>query len=338
MTPAATPPDPRTDAAPAATALTRARMQREGYRFEFFQAVRLLAASRGGPHTVGGPNPRREAVRISPDVASVFPAADIRHVHPPATPDAPTDVEVGFGGLYGVDAALPTTFHDRVTTAPVEARPLRDFLDLVGHRPYAQLWRAWARYRPEVRPPAPAGVRLPDAHARRAVALAGISTEARALLPLAARLAAWSRNAEGLAALLTHATGERSHVTENVPRLVRLGERPRLGRARLGVDAVVGARVRDESGKIRLTFGPLTLGAYRDLLPGAPGAARVDALVRAYATDWLDYDVDLLLHTPETPPLRLGDRQSARLGHTAILGTPPLPVVRRRVHYPPSLP
>ena len=337
MTPTPPLPDPRAagapDAAPDAAARTRARMEREGYRFEFFQAVRLLAAARGGPATVGGPNPRREAVRISPDPASVFPAADIRHVRPPVTPDAPTSLEVGFGGLYGVDAALPATFHDRVTTAGSDAQPLRDFLDLVGHRPYAQLWRAWARYRPEVRPAAPDGVRPPDIHARRAVALAGISSDARALLPLAARLAAWSRNAEGLAALLTQATGQRTRVTENVPRLVRLGDRPRLGRARLGIDAVVGARVRDESGKIRLTFGPLTLGAYRDLLPGAGGAARVDALVRMYATDWLDYDVDLLLRAADASPLRLGDAQSARLGRTAVVGTPPPPVVRRRVHY-----
>ena len=308
-------------------------MEREGFRFEFFQAVRLLAAARGGPATVGGPDPRREAVRISPDPASVFPAADIRHVRPPATPDAPTDLEVGFGGLYGVDAALPNTFHDRVTTTGSDAQPLRDFLDLVGHRPYAQLWRAWARYRPEVRSRAAAEGEVPDAHAMRAAALAGSVPAARDLLPLAARLAAWSRNAEGLAALLTHATGQRTRVTENVARLVRLGDRPRLGRARLGIDAVVGARMRDESGKFRITFGPLTLGAYRDLLPGAPGSARVDALVRMYATDWLDYDVDLLLRAAEASPLRLGDAQSARLGRTAVVGTPAPPFVRRRVHY-----
>ena len=313
---------------------TLARMEREGYRFEFFQAVRLIAASRGGPQTVGGPELRREAVRVGPDPASVFPAADVRHVRRGADATVPVHIDVGFGGLYGVDAALPATFHDRVSSLAEDTRPLRDFLDLIGHRPYAQLWRGWARYRPEIRA---WSVGRTDRHETRAAALAGQSTaDAREVLPLAARMTAWSRNAEGLRALLEHATGQRVRVLENVPRLVRLGERPRLGRARLGVDAVVGATIRDETGKVRLEVGPLGLAALRDLLPGGSAAARVDALVRFYAADALDYDVDLLLTAAEAPRLRLGDTGSAQLGRNAHVGTPAGPLVRRRVQYAPS--
>ena len=301
---------------------TLARMEREGYRFEFFQAVRLIAAARGGPESVGGLELRREAVRVGPDPASVFPAADVRHVRRSDGPEAPVRIDVGFGGLYGVDAALPATFHDRISTLGEGTRPLRDFLDLIGHRPYAQLWRGWARYRPEVRSWA---VGRTDRHRSRAAALAGQSATgagATEVLLLAARMAAWGRNAEGLRALLEHATGQRVRVLENVPRLVRLGERPRLGRARLGVDAVVGATIHDETGKFRLEVGPLGLDAFRDLLPGGRGAARVDELVRHYTADALDYDLDLLLTAAEAPRLRLGDAGSAQLGRNAHVGTP----------------
>ena len=323
------------DAAARADAML-ARMADKGYQFGFFQAVRLLAGARGGPQTVGGPEPRREAVRVSPDPASVFPAADIRHVRPPASPTDPVEVEVGFGGLYGVDAALPAVFHERISNKGEETAPLREFLDLLGHRPYAQLWRAWARYRPEVRA---WSVGREDVHAVRAAALTGSPKTAdapvptRDLLPLAARLTAWARNAEGLRALLEHATGHAVRVLENVPRFVRLSDRPRLGAARLGIDAIVGERIHDQSGKFRLEIGPLGLDAFRSLLPGRGGASRVAALVRLYLTDLLDYDVALLLRADEAPPLRLGDTDSARLGRNALLGRPQGDLVRRRVRY-----
>ena len=337
-----TDPTPRADRADADRTPrpegTLGALVREGHRYEFFQAVRLLAAARGGPHTVGGAEFRKESVHISPDAASVFPASDVRHVRAPEGPGQPVPVEVGFGGLFGVDAALPAAFHERISTREAHTRPLRDFLDLLGHRTYAQLWRAWARYRPEVRGWT---VDRKDAHATCASALTGAGTTdeavvpTRELLPLAARLSAWARNAEGLRAVLEHATGLAVRVIENVPRLVRLGDRPRLGAARLGIDAVVGERIYDESGKFRLEIGPLGLDAFRDLLPGRGGASRVAALVRLYTSDTLDYDVDLLLKSAEAPPLVLGDTESARLGRNAHLGTPTTPLVRRRVRYVP---
>lgn len=333
-------PPPAGDSAPPASApdVALPRMVAEGYVYEYFQALRLLAAVRGGPHTIGGPSLQGEAVRVNPDPANVFPASDVRRIRP-GGPSEPVQVEVGFGGLYGVDAALPSTFHERVTSREEETLPLRDFLDMLGHRPYALLWKAWARYRPEIR--AWKVGRL-DVHAQRAAALSGVAktddlpVDPQELLPLAARLSAWTRNAEGLKALLEHATGLAVRVIENVPRLVRLGERPRLGSARLGMDAVIGERIYDESGKFRLEIGPVGLDAFRDLLPGRATASRVAALVRLYSSDMLDYDVDLLLRSPEAPPLVLGDTESARLGRNAYLGTPQTPLVRRRVRYVPA--
>lgn len=331
----ATPPVPVLPPAPApapGAARMAAQMQARGHRFEFFQAVRLLAASRGGPHTVGGPEWRREAVRITPDPAGVFPASDVRRIDA----GSPAHVTVGFGGLYGIDAALPGAFHEQIATRAPHTVPLRDFLDLLSHRTYATLWRAWAKYRPEVRA---WGGSQRDPHAMRAAALAGLGEDAEravpvpTLLPFAARFAAWSRNAEGLTALLEHVLGHRVRVLENVPRTVQITDRPRLGTARLGCDAVVGERLYDEAGMFRVEVGPLGLADFRRLLPGEAGAQRLAALVGAYTSDALDYDVDLLLKSPEAPPLRLGDDATARLGRNAHVGTPRTPLVRRRVRY-----
>ncbi len=312
------------------------KLSADAHRYEFFQAVRMLAASRGGPQTVAGKDPREEAVRVTPDPANVFPASDVLRVGPADAAGKPAKMTVGFGGLYGVDAALPATFHERISTQAEDVRPLRDFLDLLSHRPYAQLWRAWARYRPEVRA---WSLVQQDVHGVRAAALSGIPKTAdlpvdtAQLLPFAARLSGWARNAEGLSALLQHAVGHQVRVLENVPRLVRLAERPKLGTARLGVDAVAGAAIHDHSGKFRLQIGPLGLDAFRDLLPGSAGGSRINDLVQLYMSDSLDYDVDLLLKSAEAPQLRLGDTASARLGRNAHLGKPPPPLVSRRVRY-----
>lgn len=320
----------------ALTGEIRAKMEQGSRRFGFFQAVRLLAAARGGPHSVGGDELRREAVRVRPDPANVFPAADVLDIRPAASPADPVPVEVGFGGLYGIDAALPAAFHERISTQAAETQPLQAFLDLLSHRSYAQLWRAWARYRPDVRS---WNLGRRDLHAVRAAALSGLPESAdapvptRELLPFAARLSGWARNAEGLRALLAHATGFGVRILENVPRAVRLAERPRLGAARLGVDTVVGERLYDESGKFRVEIGPLGLDDFRSLLPGGAGASRVGLLVQLYTSDALDYDVDLLLRAEEAPRLRLGDTSSARLGRNAHVGTPRTPLVHRRVRY-----
>ena len=199
------PPPPRRAARPAPDEAARAADERDDRAGK--SPVRVSRPSACWPRRAAGPTRSagpRSAGRpsASADPANVFPAADVLEVRAPASPAVP--VEVGFGGLYGIDAALPAAFHGRIATRAPDTAPLRDFLDLLSHRSYAQLWRAWARYRPDVRS---WSLGRRDVHAVRAAALSGIPETAdapvptRELLPFAARLSAWARNAEGLRAL-----------------------------------------------------------------------------------------------------------------------------------------
>ena len=304
------------------------------YRYGYFQLLRLLAARRPErPLPGAGRAPQDEPAAIHPDPTPVFPTADIKQVEVREAPGAvPFDVTVTFDGLYGVDAAVPAGLVSRIATDPAGTRPLRDFLDLFGHRFYGALWQAWSRSRPEV-------LREDgqDTHRRRLFALAGLGTPGAsapdpALLPLAGRLGTWGRGPEGLEALVQHQFGVGAQVEEFAERRVTLPSRPGLGAARLGHDAVVGQTVVDQTGQFRLALGPMSRARYDDLLPGAPGAARLARLVAAYVPDPLGYDVDLLMQPDDALPARLGDPDTARLGRSARLGRAPQ-AVRRRVHY-----
>jgi type VI secretion system protein ImpH len=307
--------------------------------FEFFQLVRLLAGRQpGGAGPGTGFDYRSEPLRVRPDANHVFPSADVREVKGENDPDGVPEVTVTFGGLYGIDSPLPYAFQRRIAAEPGSDSALRSFLDLFSHRLYTLLWRAWARYRPEL---FDGSTRARQVHEGRLHALAGMGTPGAApaplsesvLLALSGRLSAWSRNAEGLRVLLELSLGLPVRIEENVVRRVELPHRPRVGSSRLGRDAVAGSRVRDASGHFRIEIGPLAMDQFLDLLPGHEGASRVDALVRLYAPDYLDYDMRLILESANVPPLRLGESRSASLGLTTCVGTPRTPHLHRTVRY-----
>lgn len=303
-----------------------------GYRYDFFQAVRLLERSADGPAIGTTADAGAERVRIRPSEALAFPGADVRRVAP--RPGGGGDVVATFGGLYGVDAAIPVAFHQSVGT---DDSGLRDFLDLFARRLYALLYRAWASARPE----------LDDAPsrpwARRFRALAGAAQEARwdapaaplSLAAFAGRLSDRRRNADGLRAIAESWTGAPVRVVENVPRWITLADRPTLGGAapRLGRGTPVGGRVLDLAGKIRLQIGPLSLSDFGDLLPGEPRARALASAVRFYVRDALAVEVELLLDAADVRPTVLGGGTVGQLGRTAFVGHPQGETVRRVATY-----
>lgn len=315
---------------------------REGYRFDFYQAVRLLEnAFPEAPPPGTSPDARAERVRFRPDHALSFPAADVKDVAwvDELVPHA--RVTVTFLGLYGVDAALPAAFFEPISYERSEAEALRTFLDLFNHRLYAYFYRAWKKYRPDLhhRPG------TPDAHTDRFVAAAGLGTPRAAAPPIPAlRLAAFAgflgprvRHAEGLRRLAEEVLdGPAVEIEENVLRWVPLPPRPGLGAgARLDGEAVVGRSVRDGSSLFRIKVGPLDFDAYANLLPGRESARRLHDLVRAYAPDHLEFDVELRLKATAVPRARLGEAD-VQLGRTACLGTPCEAELCRVVRYNPQ--
>jgi type VI secretion system protein ImpH len=137
-----------------------------GYRFDFFQAVRILeryyqqlaqqdprAARRPTGHDYA---PASEAIRFRALPAHSFPAGAIHEVrqqeHPGDDPELPTspqaEMVVSFLGLTGPQGVLPQHY-TTLMLQRVRAKDfsLRDFFDMFNHRSVSLFYRAWEKYR-----------------------------------------------------------------------------------------------------------------------------------------------------------------------------------------------
>ncbi len=313
-----------------------ARMLEEGYRFDFFQAVRLIEHALAGAQEADKSGGGHARIRFRPHVALAFPPADVHAIDWDEDKKQAT-ITVTFMGLYGVASPLPVYFYKHIAALEEGAEPLRDFLDIFNNRLYALFFQAWKRYRPHL--DAEAGAL--QAHTRVFERLAGLGTNGmhlpaegvfRQLVAHAGRLAARVRNATGLEQMVTDAFEDLPvKVVENVARWVTLTTRPGLGRkasmpVTLGDTAIVGRKLLDCSGKFRLVLGPRSLAEYRALLPTGQKAPLLDQVVRMYAPDTLDYDLELHLAPEHVPPLKLGE--ACCLGSDTWLGRPRQAVVR----------
>ncbi|MHB1559464.1 MAG: type VI secretion system baseplate subunit TssG, partial [Isosphaeraceae bacterium] len=125
----------------------------EGYRFDFFQAVRLLQRIEPGRARVGlaGP-PRAEAVRFRSRISLTFPPSSIYELERP-TSSRPVPVMVqAFMGLTGPSGVLPRHYTEWLYRIERHARTpekhaLRDWFDLFNHRMVSLFYRAWEKYR-----------------------------------------------------------------------------------------------------------------------------------------------------------------------------------------------
>jgi type VI secretion system protein ImpH len=311
---------------------------RAPYRFDFFQAVRVLQALRPGSEPVGdGADPAAEPVRFRSQVALGFPATDVVAVDDEG-PRAPA-MTVAFLGLAGVQGPLPRAFTEEVMHhARAGDTAARDFLDLFNHRLVGLMYRARARHRPglELRPADQSWL------ARYLFSLMGLGTPGlgaaveremkvspRALLGYAALLATETRSAAGLERILSGHFGVDARVVPFTGGWVRLEDEDltRIGAGgqnrTLGQDVVLGRRVWDAQGAFTLRVGPLGLGEFVRLLPDGDAFAAMASLARFYVGVDVEFTVSLVLKAHEVPQSRLGTRDGARLGWTSWLRTRP---------------
>ena len=121
------------------------------YRFEFFQAVRILEQlarrqSRDPRFAAMSPvgedsEPSREAVRFKAAQALSFPTSEISTVRQPQAdteakgPAGPTEMTVNFMGLTGPTGVMPQYDTETlIRSMRAKSLSLRDFLDLFNHR------------------------------------------------------------------------------------------------------------------------------------------------------------------------------------------------------------
>lgn len=327
----------------------------EPYRFDFFQAVRLLARMRPGRDPVGVEgHPGREVVRFRTFQSLAFPPSELHSLAEKAGPggvaatDAPPELTVAFMGLTGPIGVLPPHYTEMLMARRRAGDPtLAAFFDLFNHRMISLFFRAWEKYRPAL-----ARERgEEDLLARCLFALMGLGTASLrdrhefpdgALLFHAGTFARRTRPAVSLEAVLRDTFGLEVEVEPFIGRWLALDPADRSSLARegpnnaLGSSMMLGGRFWDVRGTFRLRVGPLTFAQFLAYSPDGAQFRALAQLARLFADGELDFDVKLVLKAEEVPDCRLSAEPGAgaRLGRYAWLKSRPLPADAEEAIFP----
>lgn len=326
------------------------QLQSEPYRFDFFQAVRLLRrmAREQSPDAAREPvgedhSPQDEIVRFRALPSHTFPAGPISSFRPPADsprdPTAQPEMTVAFLGLFGPSGVLPRHYTQLVIDRTRHKDfGLRNFLDLFHHRLISLYYRAWEKYR------------FPIAYERSALkgdasgqdlftsclySLVGWGTMGlrerlevadESFLYYAGHFAHYPRNAISLERMVADYFDLTVEIVQFQGQWLYLSDedqtrmpspRQREGQNnRLGHGALVGDRVWGVENKFRIRLGPLSYDQFRRFLPDGDQLVLLGQLVRSYVGPDFDFDAQLLLRKAEVPLCRLdaGGTGGSRLG------------------------
>lgn len=321
---------PPTDLVALLTAL-----EREPYRFDFFQALRRMEALHPQKPRLGSAiKATDDPVRLGQEPATTFAPASISDFQARKS-GRPPRMLVRFLGLLGPNGPLPLhlTEHARDRLRNDADPTFARFLDVFNHRILSLFYRGWAQAQPTASFDRPQedrfglyvgslfGIGMPGYRERDAM-------PDLAKLHYAGHLSCQARHPDGLRSILADFLRLPVIIEELVGHWLplpsscywRLGQSPATGT--LGISTTAGSRVWDRQNKFRVRIGPLGVRDYERLLPGGDSLPRVVAVVRNYVGDQLTWDLNLILRRAEIPPLRLGG--AGRLGWTTWVSSRPL--------------
>lgn len=310
----------------------------EPYRFEFFQAVRLLEKVYPEKRAVGrNAMPHEEVVRFRSRIGLDFPASEIHEIR--ETFDEQKQAEghemlVNFMGMAGVSGVLPQPYTDLM----LDRIRHRDtamwaFLDIFTHRSVSMFYRAWRKYR------FPIGYeRGNDDFTGYLFDLIGLGTKGlrgrmslpdESLLPYAGLIAQKPHSCNAIENVLSDYFSSKVKARQfhgqwldlEPQDYTKLGER----NSRLGESAIVGTRVWEQQSKFRLKIGPLEFQKFQAFLPTGSAHGPLRSIVKLLVGHEFDYDVQLVLKKKQVPGSILTTRAQRRpmLGWTTFLKTKP---------------
>jgi type VI secretion system protein ImpH len=120
----------------------------EGYRFDFFQAVRLLNQMADKQDPIGYASlPQRESVRFHSFPSMSFPPSAIYDITRSEDREEPMNMVVAFMGLTGPQGVMPQYYTELIMERlRYQDRTLLDFFDLFTHRLISLFYRSWEKY------------------------------------------------------------------------------------------------------------------------------------------------------------------------------------------------
>jgi type VI secretion system protein ImpH len=337
------------------------QLLREAYRFDFFQAVRMLeralnerAARDAGPRRlpVGQDSlPEREVVHFRALSGLSFPAGPVQQIRqgrPGAADTAAAEMSVAFMGLTGPAGVLPHHYTTMLLRRLREKdASLRDFLDVFNHRLVSLFFRSWEKYRlpvayerarldPERTEPDPVTWALYCLVGMGTGGLRGrLSIDDESVLFYSGHFSHSPRSAIALENLLEDYFGLPMKVEQLQGQWLYLGTDdcaqlpsatlPKGANNRMGLNVVVGQRVWDVQSKFRIRVGPLSYIQFRRFMPDGDGLRPLAEMVRAYVGPEFDFDVQPVLRPEEVPWCRSRSRGDARsrLGWNTWVRRPP---------------
>lgn len=292
-----------------------------------YQALRLIEATYSDKPRLGeSSRPSDDPVRFSQSVEMAFQPANVQSFELPED-GKPGKLKMAFFGLFGPQGPMPTVFTEYIRDRIRNHRDhtAADFVGMFVHRMTTLLYRAWVTGQP-----AASFDREEDEFSDKVDAIAGYRGHSFAgadLMPdltkrhFAAHLAHRTRNPEGLAAILSAFFAAPVEIEDFVGSWQRLepSDRWQLGaNGHLGDTTVAGESCWTRSDKFRIRIGPVGIDEYRRMFPGKGSLQRLQAIIRNYSGDTVDWELNLVLKKEDVAAPEVG--QSALLGFTCWPG------------------
>lgn len=321
------------------------QLRTEAFRFDFFQAVRVMhrMAAEDAEQDDAAPQfpvgedyaPKQEVVRFRALPSRSFPSGSVCEIRRPQprrrreTATGPTEMVTAFMGLTGPNGVLPqhytTLLIERVRDKDFS---LADFFDLFNHRVISLFYRAWEKYRFAIayeRSQTTGPKDKEDLFTSCLYSLVGLGTgklrgrmefDDEAFLYYAGHFAHFPRSAVSLELMLSdyfelpvqvrQFQGQWLYLSPDDQSSLPAPMWPGGLNTRLGTDVIVGERVWDVQGKFRVRFGPLTYREFCRFVPSGDALRPLCQMIRTYVGSQFDFDVQPVLAAAEVPWCQLG--------------------------------
>lgn len=308
----------------------------EPYRFDFFQAVRLLERIFPDRRPVGQDGETaKEVIRFRTHQTLSFPPSEINDISRDHVRDSdpPPEMTVSFMGATGPAGVLPHQYTELLMErARYKDTALWNFLDIFNHRMISLFYRVWEKHRF----PIPYERTGASAFTEYLFSIIGLGTRGlrgrlhlpdQGLLLYGGLIAQEPHSASAIQSLLGDYFAVEAKIEQFAGQWLDLDEEniTRLGQANseLGVSAIAGTRVWDIQSDFRLQIGPMNLRKFEAFLPNGSAFKPLTSLARFLAGLEFDFDVQLILKAPDVPEcnLGIGVDEGPRLGWTSWLKT-----------------
>jgi len=344
------------------------RLLDEPYRFDFFQAVRVLelwlkTQGKGGTQAIA------DHIRFENSTSLSFPPSDIESLravnavtagdeqdehHAQETPDAQHIdrfyLTPSFMGFLGPNGTLPRHYSERLVSHQLYKRDHgpRAFLDTYSNRVVALFYAAWKKHRLELDfeskgrdgflPLLMSLGGLGYTSRRERLNFEGQGVHDESLAYYSAALRQRPMSAVYLQSVLNEHFGVNIRIEQFIGKWYYLPpeNQTKLGQANatLGATALSGHRVWQRDLRIALHIGPLRKKDFEEFLPQQTAARALEQMLKILVGVTLEFEIQLILHADDVQGCHLrSQRTCGRLGLDTFVATQKVKQNRHDVRY-----